>query len=875
MKTAALLVLLTAALGAQEYETAVRPLLAKSCLACHSGATPQGGLDLSTAAGALKGGKHGAAYVPGNAEASLMVTRVVGGTMPPAGLPKLDSTAVSALRAWIDRQSAARDTVTEADVLPIFQMRCVTCHGKRVQEAGLDLRTQASRLKGGKSGPALVPGRPEDSLIMQKIGAGKMPPPEKLFEAFVRPPTTPEVEKLRAWIAAGCPPEPAQQTAADEPAILPKDREHWAFTPPRKTTPPASGHVVDAFIRAKLAWKGLPPAPEASRLTLLRRAYFDVIGLPPTPAEAAAFLADTAPGAWERLIDKLLESPHYGERWAQFWLNAAGYSDSEGIIDEDKIRHDAWRYRDSVIRALNADQPYDRFLTEQLAGDELIDYKKIGDVTQREMDTLAATGFLRMTPDGTYSPANGSVAERLNVIADEIEVLSTAVLGLSVNCARCHNHKYDPISQRDYYRLSAVLQTALDPYDWLKPTERHLEIAFASDKAEAVRANEPIEAEIRKLEASPEAKEQKAKTAIAALKKRLVPPPRIRALFDMGGDPSPAYLLRRGDAQNVAARLAPAVPRVLAAGLPQYSPQPPRAGTSGNRLALARWLTHPDHPLTARVIVNRVWMHHFGQGIVQSPANFGRMGIKPTHPELLDWLAREFVESGWSLKKLHRLILTSATYKQSSQLTAAALERDPENQLLARFSARRLDAEQLHDSILRVTGRLSPRQFGPAIAVDTRPGGETTHGSSVDGFRRAIYVMQRRTTPVSQLEVFDQPVMLPNCVERRNSTVPTQALQLSNSPVIAEHAKNWAAQFIVRSTTPGDAVKQIYLTAFTREPTTAESGRAVTALESLESHWQAHLEKKGGTIQPKEAFFHALTSFCHTILSAAEFSYVD
>jgi mono/diheme cytochrome c family protein len=898
------------------FDSTLLPILKANCLACHYGPKAQAGLDLTTFDGALKGGKSGAALKPGSAERSLLVMRIVAGTMPPGG-KKLNAADVAAVRAWIDQQpvSTATRQVTEADVIPIFQMRCVSCHGKRKQEGGLDLRTMASRLKGGKSGPAMVPGDPQQSLILKRIAAGEMPPPKSLFEAFVRPPTSEEVDTLRAWINAGAPPEPktAMETLDHDPLVSEKDRQFWSFRPPVRPAVPTvrNGSLVrnpiDAFLLEKLESKGLTYAPPAARLSLMRRAFLDLTGLVPTPAEIDAYEKDARPDAYERLIDRLLDSRKYAERWAQFWLNAAGYADSEGIIDEDLLRPNAWRYRDAVIRAFQKDKPYDVFLTEQLAGDELIDYHKVKEVTPEILDTLASTGFLRMAPDGTYSPANGSVAERMNVIADEIEVLASSVMGLTVGCARCHNHKYDPIPQRDYYRLGAILQTAYDPYDWAKPTERNLDIALASEREAAEKHNSPLEAEIKRLETAIEelakplraasadnsekksfeelAKEfpafkveyEKNRKAFADAKKKLKPKPQIRGLYDMGGDPSPAYLLRRGEAQALGERVQPDVPSVLRIGISPYQVTPPREGTSGNRLALARWLTQPNHPLTARVMVNRIWMHHFGRGIVVTPANFGRLGAPPTHPELLDWLALEFVRGAWSIKAMHRLIMTSAAYRQSSRMTPESQQADPENHLLSRMALRRMDAEQLYDSLLQATGRLSGDSFGPPVSVETKPGGEVVAQGTKEGWRRAIYALERRTTPVTMLEVFDLPPLSPNCIERAYSTVSTQALQLRNSAWVLDQARFLAARLIDEL---GDdkqrEIAEIYRRTVSRPPSQLESDRALASIAGLTAHWEAHFQDQQSTAPRKSmARWYALADFCHAMLSSAEFSYAE
>ena len=941
------------------FEADVLPILKTHCLSCHSGPTPQAGLDLHALETVLKGGKSGPAITPGNSETSLLVERVASKSMPPTPT-KLDDQQVATIRLWIakgDVNTARRaEAVTENDVLPIFQMRCVVCHGKRKQEGGLDLRFQASRLKGGKSGPALVPGNPDESLIMKRIASGQMPPPKLLYEYFVRPPTSAEVEKLRRWIAAGAPAAPmvlAEEKAEekDDPLVSDKDRRFWSFQPPQRPAVPVVSdqglvcNPIDSFLLQKLETKHLSYSPPAERIALMRRAYLDLIGLPPSPEEIQAYAEDHGADAYERMIDKLLASPHYGERWGKFWLDAAGYSDSEGIIDEDLVRSSIWRYRDYVIRSLNQDKPYDRFLMEQIAGDELVDYKHAKEITPELTEKLIATGFLRLVPDGTYSTANGSVAERINVIADEVEMLSSSVMGLTVGCARCHNHKYDPIPQRDYYRLSATLQTAYDPYDWVKPTDRYLDIALESERKEAATWNAPIEAEVKRLEASledkikpfrdkmiaerlaalpddvrkdlnaaletaaekrtatqkyladsfqdtvkvtdedlekkfPELKTQTAdaKEKIAATRKKLKEKPQIRALYEMGGEPSPAYLLRRGEAQSIVEAVPPGVPSVLKIGLAPYKVQPPRADSSGRRLALARWLVQPEHPLTARVMVNRIWMHHFGRGLVATPTNFGHIGSPPSHPELLDWLATEFVRSGWSMKAMHRLMMTSAAYRQSSRLDPATEGSDPDNILLSRMPLRRMEAEQLYDSILKVTGQLDETAFGPPVPVEVQPAGEVVgEGSRKQGWPRSIYMLQRRSTPITMLEVFDLPSLSPNCIQRSYSTVPTQLLELINSEVMRERARYWAGRLIDKfGTNQEKQIEQIYLLAYARPPTSEETRLAIRDLAELSKQWDLHLEnEKSDAPRAAAARWAALTDFCQATLGSPEFAYID
>ena len=495
-----------AASEAPAFESHVLPILESKCVSCHGADSPQKELDLRTRESLLRGGASGPAAQAGSAADSLLVAKIISGQMPPVE-PKLTEREIDVIRAWIDAGAPAsigRPTapqVTERDILPIIQAGCLPCHGKSKQEGGLDLRTNAGRLKGGKSGPAIVPGKPEESLMVQKIEAREMPPLKLIHENTVKSPTQAQLEMLKQWIAAGAPATP-QPTFVDP--VTDRDRDFSSFRPPqRPRAPPVkSRHLVrnpiDAFLLRKLEGKGLSYSPETDKVKLLRRIYLDLTGMPPSPEQVRDYLDDNTADAYEKLVDSLLDSPEYAERWARHWLDLAGYSDSRGIGFLDVIRPYAWRYRDYVIRSLEADKPYNQFLTEQIAGDELSDYKK-EPVTQELIDRLAATGFLRTTPDPTYEYEFAYIPERMTVIAQTVEVLGSAVMGLTIGCARCHDHKYDPIPQRDYYRFSSILQSAYDPYDWRAPKDRRLDIALESERAETAEFNVPIEARSRDL----------------------------------------------------------------------------------------------------------------------------------------------------------------------------------------------------------------------------------------------------------------------------------------------------------------------------------------------------------------------------------------
>ncbi len=954
------------------FESQVLPLFQAKCLPCHSAKTRQGGLSLETRDEVLRGGKTGAAAVPGKPSDSILLSVVISGKMPMGGA-RLSEPEIDLLRSWIesgalkDGETVSAKLVSEREVFAILGGKCLVCHGRRVQKAGLDLRSRESLLKGGKSGPAITPGDPEKSLLVQRIASQQMPPPALQEQFSVRGLMQDELEKVKAWIARGAPPEGSEQglQTSGGPGVSEKDRQHWAFRPPVRPAVPAvqaqqARNPVDTFLLAKLAEKSLSYSEPADRATLLRRATLDMTGLPPTAAELEAFLADRSPDAYGKVVDRLLASPRYGERWARFWLDAAGYADSEGAVSADNIRHFAWRYRDYVIRSLNADKPYDVFLTEQIAGDELFDYKAQKELTADQIEKLVATGFLRMGPDSTYSTEQNFIPERFDTIAGEIEILGTSVMGLTIGCARCHDHKYDPIPQRDYYRLSAVLQTAYDPFDWMSPSQecvgvgakcddantRFLPLQSAKEQQEVEESNRPVKKRIEELEAKldteaapfreklraekleklPAAVRQdllnalstpagnrtaaqvylvekvepslkaayrevadrfrefdktleKLQPQIRAERAKLKPTPRIRALFDMGGQPTPNRVLLRGDPANPGALVEPGGPSILSASVPAFRVEKPdfKSETSGRRLALARWLTHPNHPLTSRVIVNRIWQHHFGTGLVASSANFGKTGTPPTHPELLDWLATELVRSGWKLKAIHRLILTSDAYMQTSHVEANRRAADPDNRLLSRFPLRRMDADMVYDSVLRVAERLDETMYGPPAEIAVKEDGEVVGVAGKHGYRRAIYLEQRRSRPVTMLETFDAPLLSPNCIRRGQSVVSLQALQLLNSAFVRESASYLAGRVIdAAGDDPKKQAERAYLAILSRRPSEEESAEAVRILLDMRASWRQQLQKEKPA-EPVEAKaqWKAAGSLCHTLINSAEFSYVD
>ena len=687
--------------------------------------------------------------------------------------------------------SLAQEPLTfEQHVRPILKARCFHCHGEEgAPEAGLDLRQVRRMQAGGDSGPAIVPGDPDASLLLQRIRAAEMPPPDK-----GQPLAPHEVALIRRWIAQGA------RTRRPEPEHLPhvtdEERQFWAFQPPtRPPLPPvrqpaALRTAIDAFLLAELEKHRLGFAPPADRATLLRRATLDLTGLPPTPEEVAAFLADPAPDAWERLLDRLLASPHYGERWGRHWLDVAGYADSDGYTEKDPPRKYAYKYRDYVIRALNADLPWDQFLVAQLAGDELLT-PPYTNLTAPQADLLAATGFLRMAPDGTGDASVDQKVARNDVVAETLKIVTSSLLGLTVGCAQCHDHRYDPIPQADYYRLRAIFEPAFDPQHWRRPSERLVSLwdDATRHKAEAIDAElkqldqqrqtaldqivESIfEAELAKLP-SDELRQQ-ARAARAAPAAQRTPEQQqllkeyptlnvsrssaylydrkrvdavnqqfderqkslrqqrpaedyVPCLTEVPGQVPATFVLARGDVNQPREAVEPGELSVLA-DAPAIPLDDPSLPTTGRRLAYARWLTSGRHPLVARVLVNRFWLLHFGQGIVATPGDFGQLGARPTHPALLDWLATRLVEDGWSLKRLHRLLMTSAAYQQSSQRRAELDAIDPDNRLLGRMNVRRLEAEAIRDALLCVSGKLERKMGGPPVPVTVDEVGQVIVG---------------------------------------------------------------------------------------------------------------------------------------------------
>jgi hypothetical protein len=750
--------------------------------------------------------------------------------------------------------TAAADITFERDIRPILRAHCFDCHGATEEpKGGLDLRQVRRMQKGGESGTAIIAGNPDSSLLLDRVRSGEMPPGEMKLSPR-------ELDTLTHWIAGGA------KTARSEPetippglGITPEERAFWSFQQiHRPAEPDVRSDVqsrirnsIDAFLLARMP-EGLTFAEDADRHTLILRLHFDLTGLPPSVEQLQQWLSDPSENWSNRLIESLLASPNYGERWARHWLDVAGYADSDGYTVSDPERPWAWKYRDYVIRSFNADKPFDRFITEQLAGDELAGPQQ-GDLTAEQIELLTATGYLRMAADGTGSGEDNPTA-RNQVIGDTLKIVSTSLLGLSIGCAQCHDHRYDPIPQTDYYALRAVFAPAMDWQNWRVPSQRMVSLYTEADRQKAAEVSaeasaigteraakqteymaqalekellkyeEPLRASLKaayETEADkrtpeqadllgkypsvnispgvlyqylPEAAEdlKKYDARIAEVNGKRPPEEFLAVLTEPAGHLPETHLFHRGEFQQPLAVVRPAALTVACSedARVEFPLDDPAFPTSGRRLAFAKWLTSRENPLVARVIVNRIWLHHFGRGLVPTPADFGRLGAAPTHPELLDWLADEFMQNGWSVKHLHRIILSSSAWCQSSRRTAMHDSLDPDNQFYSRQSITRLDAELVRDRMLAATGLLNPQQFGAPAPIAEDDAGQIIINDNET--RRSMYIKVRRSQPVAMLQSFDAPVMEVNCERRPVSTVATQALMLMNSGSILNHAARLA-----------------------------------------------------------------------------------
>jgi hypothetical protein len=767
------------------------------------------------------------------------------------------------------------ESLFETHVRPLLVQTCFRCHGGEKTAFGLRVDSREALLAGGKNGPAIVPGKPNQSRLLAAIeyrddAELQMPPEGKL------PAET--IAAVALWIKLGA---PWPQAKPGAPAF--ERQAHWAYQPVRPVEPPAdsggwSNHPIDRFIAAVWRKNALHPVPLADRQVLIRRLYFDLLGLPPSPAEMDQFLRDDAPDAWARLVDRLLASPRYGERWGRHWMDVVRYADTAGD-NADYPVPEARLYRDYIIDSFNADQPFDQFVHEQIAGDLLAaETIAAGGTPERYAAQIVATGFLALSR--RYATAPYELWHL--TLEDTIDTVGRAFLGQTFKCARCHDHKFDPITQEDYYALYGIFASTQFP--WAGGEEfaskqfgrQHFiplaEPADARPRLEAHAANvQSLEAQIRDLA---QAKDREARFQLAAFKGKLRDLTRTNIPADVPcayavheGAPADSAIQQKGDP----AQSGPVVPRrlpTLAGDLPR---EPISAGQSG-RLQLAHWLTNPRHPLTARVLVNRVWLHHFGKGIVATPSNFGTRGEPPTHPDLLDSLARQFVEGGWSIKQLHRLILTSRVWRLSTAPSDSNAALDPDNRFYWRFDRRRLDAEAIRDALLAVAGTLDPARPGahpfPAIATWTW----TQHKPFKDVYpshHRSVYLMTQRIQRHPFLALFDGPDTNTTTAKRTTSTVPLQALFWMNSPLVHEEAAAFARRLTTAADAPADRVRLAFRLAYAREPTAAETDRYVAYAD----RYRAELAQSG--VEAAAADAETWSSIARTILSSNEFVYLD
>jgi len=815
---------------------------------------------------------------------------------------------------WADQEhSPEQIKFFETEVKPILVEHCFKCHGTKGSPKGnLSLTSRKGLLKGGDTGPAVSLEAPRESVLLGAVNyeSYEMPPSGKLPQA--------NIDALTKWVEMGLPWTPGDEgelAAPDKhgpPPVNDETKKFWSFQPVTRPDIPQVQDLrwvrtpIDAFVLKRLEEAGLPPSSSATKTALLRRAYYDLIGLPPSPEEVRDFVNSDAPDAFERVVDRLLESPHYGERWGRHWLDLVRYAETNSY-ERDGDKPFVWRYRDYVIRSFNADKPYDQFVKEQIAGDEL---------PKVTSDSIIATGYYRL---GIWQDEPVDAEQELfEDLDDLVRTTGEVYLGITVGCARCHDHKLDPIPQTDYYGMLAffrnvrrfgdrshesVLASSVRTLGTEDAVERHEQLvrehkeATETNRKELGKLDRRIKADLVGVEndewQAEQARVEIAKTRIgkiltqedfdryAALTaerdqlRQFRPPGNEQALCvkEHGRTSPPTHVLVRGNAHVEGDIVEPHFPSVLSPPAPQIDPPAEGVESTGRRLALANWLASTDNPLTARVMVNRIWHYHFGRGIVRSTSDFGFQGIAPTHPELLDWLAADFMESGWRIKRLHKLIMLSSTYQMSSQSNEQALAKDPINNLMWRFDMRRLSAEEIRDSILAVNNSLNrDTMFGPSVFVpipaevlagQSRPGAGWGQSSAEDRARRSIYIHVKRSLVVPMMASFDGADTDASCPIRFVTTQPTQALGMLNSDFINEQAEVFAKYLIAKAgSTLREQVAVGLQRVVQREPTTAEIERGVMLTELLQQKYNLSPEV-------------ALKQFCVMALNLNEFMYSD
>jgi hypothetical protein len=831
------------------------------------------------------------------------------------------------------------------DVVPILSQKCMQCHGIDNPMANLDLKSREGALKGGQHGPAIIPGDAAGSHLYKHV-AGQEQPQMPLGGKL----SDPEIGVLKAWIESGAEWDagvtltaraPAANTPATEKKFTDAQRKYWAWQKVGKPAVPtvkAPSWVrtpIDAFILAKLEEKNLKPNPPADKVTLIRRAYFDLIGLPPTPEQVQAFLADSSPAAFEKVVDELLASPHYGERWGRHWLDLARYADTQGF-KADEMRPNVWRFRDYVIQAFNDDKPYDRFVKEQIAGDELY---------PTDPSAKVATGFNRLWPD--ESNLANPILMRQEILDDITDTVSSVFMGLTYGCAKCHDHKFDPILQKDYYKLEAFFAGTTNSdrsslltgdqasryqqqyAEWDAKTRdvraemqnllqaarlettQHAIGMFPKEAQEAVFT--PPEqrtamqwqwyyrsaSRLPKDAALEKALQSDAKERFAALKKDLAQydsikppdPPVAEVMVDQGREAPATHILAKGVWDAPLEEVQPGFLTILDPNPAKVVP-PEGLNSSGRRAALANWLVDPNNPLTSRVMVNRIWHYHFGQGIVGSPSDFGIMGERPSDPQLLDYLASTFVENGWSAKKMHRMIMLSSAYQQSSAYQAEAAAADPGDKLLWRFNRRRLEGEVIRDSMLFAGGELNMKMGGPGTYPPLPPGVSMprstymnwkTETDQAESNRRSVYVFVKRNLRYPLFEAFDFPDTHEPCPRRYATVTPTQPLALMNDELVMEWSRVLASRVLNDSGLSAEQqIERAYRLALSRAPKPAESQSILDFLDHQSGLIAERLAKNDKVPLPDvvpqgmpPARAAAFVDLCHTLLNSNEFIYMN
>jgi cytochrome c553 len=806
-----------------------------------------------------------------------------------------------------DAQSPAGLKLFNDQVHAILISKCVKCHGGQKTESGFSLIDREALLKGGDLGADVVPGKGKESPLVAFLRHEDEPHMPKDAAKL----SDDEIASVAAWIDAGAPYSTALSAKAapqGHATVTKTDRQFWSFQPLTDAAPPEVNDAnwcrtaIDRFVLAKLEVKGIVPNTPADRRKLIRRAYFDLLGLPPSPEEIDAFVNDSAADAYERLIDRLLENPHYGERWGRYWLDVARFAESHGY-EQDYDRKHAYHYRDFVIKALNSDLPYDAFVRWQIAGDE---------IAPDDPEAWMATGFLAAGTHATQITANQAEKERYDELDDQAATIGTAFLGLTVGCARCHDHKYDPIPTRDYYRListftttvrsdypvitnaaeyrpqkeafdheHAPLAAALDDYEhatiqprlqallggksalklWAWLPSIPATVAFTGVET-WLRASDPQYRQLALQVFEHTLKAPQAKTVKALVCSEGLPAVRLHT---QGPDfYETTYFLQRGDLNQKLDEAPPGFLQILTrdgADESRWRESPPDdSRTPLRRTGLANWITDTQcgaGQLLARVIVNRLWQHHFGRGIVATPSDFGAQGLRPTHPELLDWLARQLVAGGWRLKPLHKLIMTSAVYMESTDYHADRAKLDPDNLLCWRRTRERLEAEVIRDAMLAASGTLDETMFGPGSLDEAQS-------------RRSIYFTIKRSKMIPLLALFDAPDSLQGVGQRPITTVAPQALWMMNNPQVRKYASAFAARLKdAAGKSLADAVQRAYRIALGRDPTEKEQSQSVAFLDAqIDSYKQSG---KGES----EAQTAALSSLCQALFSLNEFIYVE